>query len=129
MEQESKKSQTIFVVEDDSFLRSLLVRKLESSGYQTEIAINADKAFDKIKKSSPSVVLLDLVLPSGSGYDILKKIKEDPQLKDTPVIILSNLGQKEEVAKGLELGAEDYMVKAHFTPEEIISRIEKLVSK
>jgi DNA-binding response OmpR family regulator len=117
----------IFIVEDDKFLRDLLLRKLEDKGHKVEVAISGVKAFDKIKEAQPDIVLLDLVLPEGSGYDVLKQLKDDAEVKDIPVIILSNLGQKEEVEKGLELGAEDYMIKAHFTPDEIIEKIKSII--
>ncbi len=69
------------------------------------------------------MVLLDLVLPGVDGFDILKEVKETPETSKIPVIILSNLGQREEVERGLKLGADDYLIKAHFTPDEIINKV------
>ncbi len=115
----------ILLVEDDKFLRSLLLRKLENFGFKVETAITGEDALKKAKEVIPQVILLDLVLPGIDGFEVLKGIKEDDKLKQIPVIVLSNLGQREEVEKGLRLGAEDYMIKAHFTPDEIINKVKK----
>jgi len=87
------------------------------------------KQLKKVKEEKYRIVLLDLVLPGVDGFEILKKIKEDPKTKGISVIILSNLGQQEEVERGLRLGAEDYLIKAHFTPDEIISKIQKILKR
>jgi len=71
--------------------------------------------------------LLDLILPGIDGFEVLSKIKGNPDTEKTPVIILSNLGQKEDVERGLKLGAIDYLIKAHFTPGEIIEKIKNVI--
>jgi len=73
--------------------------------------------------------LLDLVLPGMSGFEILKRVKKDPEISKIPIIILSNRGDIEEVEKGLKLGADDYLIKAHFTPDEIIGKIKQVLDK
>ncbi|MDO8436326.1 MAG: response regulator, partial [bacterium] len=78
----------------------------------------------KIKTEKPDLILLDLILPGIDGFEVLAKIKDDPTLSAIPVIILSNLGQQEDVERGLKLGAVDYLIKAHFTPGEIIEKIK-----
>jgi len=117
---------SILIVEDDKFLRELLVRKVESAGFVTSIAVDGKEALKKIKEELPRLVLLDLVLPGIDGFEILKQVKEDPQTSKVSVIILSNLGQREDVERGLKLGADDYLIKAHFTPDEIIQKVQKL---
>jgi len=67
--------------------------------------------------------LLDLILPDIDGFEVLSKIKTDPALAEIPIIILSNLGQKDDIEKGLKMGANDYLIKAHFTPEEVVEKI------
>lgn len=121
---EEKNSQ-ILLVEDDKFLRGLLARKLEACGYQIETAITGEEAVKKAKEKTPQLILLDLVLPGIDGFEALAMIKSDDKLKAVPVLILSNLGQREEVEKGLKLGAEDYIIKAHFTPDEIIAKVKQ----
>ena len=113
----------ILLIEDDKFLRELLVRKLETVGFKVSTAVDGREALKKVKEELPELVLLDLVLPGVDGFDILKEIKEDSATSKIPVIILSNLGQREEVERGLELGANDYLIKTHFTPDEIITKI------
>lgn len=114
------------IVEDDRLLRDMMSRKLEKEGYEVILVVDGSEAESKIKEERPDVVLLDLILPGVNGFEILEAIKKDDNLKDIPVIILSNLGQKSEVDRGIELGASDYLVKAHFTPSEIIEKLKKL---
>lgn len=118
---------SVLIVEDDKFLRELLVRKVESAGFVTLIAVDGKEALKKIKEELPRLVLLDLVLPGIDGFEVLRQVKADPQTSKVPVIILSNLGQREDVERGLKLGADDYLIKAHFTPDEIIQKIQKLL--
>ena len=117
----------ILIVEDDKFLRELLVRKLESSDMEALVAIDGKEALKKIKEEPAQLILLDLILPGMDGFEILKEIKKDPATANIPVIILSNLGQREEIEKGMKLGADDYLVKAHFTPAEIVDKIKNLL--
>lgn len=118
---------TILIVEDDKFLRDLLVHKLEEKNYQTEVAIDGQEGLKKIKQVKPDLVLLDLILPGVDGFGVLKQMRQDKRLDKIPVIILSNLGQQEEIERGLSLGAQDYLIKAHFTPQEVVARIKKIL--
>ena len=127
MTDDLEKKAFILLVEDDKFLRELLVRKLEAVGFKISTAVDGREALKKVKEELPELVLLDLVLPGVDGFDILKEIKEDSTTSKIPVIILSNLGQREEVERGLKLGADDYLIKAHFTPDEIITKITNLL--
>lgn len=114
----------ILIVEDDKFLRGLIVQKLSQEDYDTVEAVDGEQGIKKIKSEKPDLILLDLILPGVDGFEVLSKIKEDPGLSNIPVIILSNLGQRDDVEKGLKLGAVDYLIKAHFTPGEIIEKIK-----
>src|SRR3989344_8222266 len=104
----------ILVVEDDKFLRELISQKLIKEGFSVEGAVDGEEGIKKIKELKPAVVLLDLILPGIDGFEVLLKMKGDQSTASIPVIILSNLGQKEDVEKGLKLGAVDYLIKAHF---------------
>lgn len=117
----------ILIVEDDKFLRELISRKLQREGYNISEAIDGEEGERKIKEEKPDLVLLDLILPGMDGFEVLSRIKQDPEVASIPIIILSNLGQKEEIEKGLKLGAVDYLVKAHFTPTEIIEKIKNIL--
>lgn len=126
---QDKKQAPILIIEDDKFLRELLFRKLKNNNFNVSIAVDGSEGLKKVKEGDYKLVLLDLVLPGADGFEILKEIKSDPKTKGVSVIILSNLGQQEEVERGLNLGAEDYLIKAHFTPDEIISKVESVLSK
>jgi len=114
----------ILVVEDDKFLRELITQKLMKEDYETSEAVDGEEGIKKIKEEKPDLVLLDLILPGIDGFEVLSKKREDASLSQIPVIILSNLGQKEDVERGLKLGAVDYLIKAHFTPGEIIEKVK-----
>jgi DNA-binding response OmpR family regulator len=114
----------ILIVEDDKFLRELIVQKLIKEGYETSEAVDGEQGIKKVKEERPDLVLLDLILPGIDGFEVLSQKKEDPSIVNIPVIVLSNLGQKEDVERGLKLGAVDYLIKAHFTPGEIIEKIK-----
>jgi len=118
---------TILVIEDDKFLRELISRKLTGEGFDVLEAVDGEEGIKKIKEGKPDLVLLDLILPSIDGFEVLTRVREDPEVSSIPVIILSNLGQREEVEKGLKLGAIDYLIKAHFTPGEIIEKIKNVL--
>lgn len=131
--QEGKRKQVgsdrVLIVEDDKFLRDLIVQKLEKEGFEVVQAIDGEEGAKAMKESSVGLVLLDLILPGIDGFEVLKRVKENPQTKDVPVVILSNLGQKEDVERGLRLGAQDYLIKAHFTPGEIIDKVRNILKE
>jgi DNA-binding response OmpR family regulator len=120
-------AKTILIVEDDQFLRELMVRKIVSEGYNSIETETGEEGIEKIKKEKPDLVLLDIVLPGIDGIEVLKKIKEDPNVKSIPVIILSNLAGPEEIERGLKLGAADYFIKAHMTPREIVEKAKEFL--
>lgn len=115
-------AKTILIIEDDQFLRELMVRKIVSEGFNSIESETGEEGIEKIKKEKPDLVLLDIVLPGIDGIEVLKEIKEDPSMKSIPVIILSNLAGPEEIERGLKLGAADYFIKAHMTPREIVEK-------
>lgn len=117
----------ILLVEDDPFLIDIYTTRLKEAGFAVVVALDGQEALNKIKKEKPDLVLLDIVLPQIDGWEILREIKSDQNLKDLPVIILSNLGQKEEVEKGVTLGASRYLIKAHYTPSEVVAEIKKIL--
>lgn len=121
----------ILIVEDDKFLRDLITKKLKMENFETICAIDGEEALKKIKEEKPALILLDLILPGIGGFDVLSQLKNDlsESIKNIPVIILSNLGQRDDVEKGINLGAVDFLIKAHFTPGEIISKIKEVLNK
>lgn len=117
----------ILLIEDDKFLRELMNKKLVTMGYDVVAAADGESGLTTIKEAKPDVVLLDLILPGINGFEVLERAKKDPDTMNVPVIILSNLGQSEDIEKGLKLGAKDFLVKAHFTPQEIINKLKTIV--
>lgn len=117
----------ILIIEDDKFLRELIARKLAKDGYDVSEAVDGEEGVKKAKETGPDLILLDLILPEMDGFEVLSKIKQDPASSLIPVIILSNLGQKEDIEKGLKMGAADYLIKAHFTPGEIVEKIRSII--
>ncbi|RLC39622.1 MAG: response regulator [Candidatus Nealsonbacteria bacterium] len=121
----------ILLVEDDPFLIDIYTRKLKKAGFETVVAEEGKKALKLLQQKTFELVILDIVLPEVDGWAILKEIKELKQknrdLENLKIIILSNLGQKEEVEKGLKLGATKYLIKAHFTPSQVVEEIKKIL--
>ena len=120
-------SKKILIIEDDKFVRELIAQKLTEEGYEALMTVDGEEGMVQIKEKKPDLVLLDLILPGIDGFEVLSKAKTDPELTKIPVIILSNLGQKEDIERGLKLGARDYLVKANFTLSEIIKKIKKIL--
>jgi DNA-binding response OmpR family regulator len=119
----------ILVIEDDKFLRKLLIDRLAEEGYFVDGAIDGEEGIKKAKAEEFNLILLDLILPGMDGFEVLSIFKKEKNLEKIPVLILSNLGQKEEIEKGLKLGAVDYIIKAHFTLDEIVEKIKKILEK
>lgn len=117
----------ILLIEDDKFLRELMTKKLFSMDYDVSSSVDGESGLEMIKEKQPDLVLLDLILPGMNGFEVLEKAKKDPEINNIPIIILSNLGQKEDIDKGLELGAKDFLIKAHFTPQEIANKLKNIL--
>lgn len=113
----------VLLVEDDSFLSNIYKTKFEMEGFKVTPAEDGALGFELAKKKSPDIILLDILLPKMDGFTVLQKLKEDSSTADIPVILLTNLGQKDDVDKGLQLGAVDYLIKAHFKPAETVEKV------
>ena len=121
------KSKSILLVEDDEFLAELYATKLNLEGFEVSLAVDGEKGVKMAKEVKPDLILLDIILPKMDGFEVLKTIKQDKDLKNIPVILLTNLSQKDEVKKGLDLGANDYLIKAHFMPSEVVKKIKQTI--
>ncbi len=129
MPKKNTKKQTILLVEDDEFLANMYKTKLELEKYNVIMASNGESALRIINEKELDLILLDIVLPKISGFEVITRIKTNKESKAIPVIMLTNLGQKEDIEKGLKLGADEYLIKAHFLPSEVIGKIKKLIGK
>src|SRR3989344_4489080 len=120
---------TILIVEDEPFLCEMYKTKFESLGYKVLTTENGEQGIEMMRKEKPDLVLLDIIMPVLDGYSVLKIVRNDPELKDRLIVIFSNLGQEEEITKGMQLGADDYLVKSDHTPTELLKKVESVLAK
>jgi len=118
----------ILLVEDDSFISGMYQTKLKNAGYTVEIIAEGEAAWNRLQQDPlPDLLLLDIILPKKDGFEILADLRAQDRTKNLPVILLTNLGQKPDVERGVKLGADDYIIKAHYTPSEVMERVEKVL--
>jgi DNA-binding response OmpR family regulator len=127
---ENNKKKKILIIEDDSFVMDIYKTKLTQEGFDVDTADNGMEALKKIEKEKvrPDLMLLDIVMPYVDGLEVLKKVRSISEMKTVPIIMLTNLSQKEEVDEGMALGANDYLIKSHFTPSEVLEKINKYLT-
>jgi DNA-binding response OmpR family regulator len=119
----------VLIVEDDDFLLQMYAAKLELEDFSVLTASNGLQGLKTAQKSLPDLILLDLNLPEMDGFEVLKHLKEDQTTSAIPVLILTNFAQKEHIDRCLELGADDYLIKAHFVPSEVVSKITNILAR
>ncbi|KKU51901.1 MAG: hypothetical protein A3H69_00280 [Candidatus Sungbacteria bacterium RIFCSPLOWO2_02_FULL_47_9] len=119
----------LLIIEDDVFLRNLLVNKLAKDGYVISDAIDGPSALKLLETERPDLILMDLLLPGMDGFAVLREMKKSPELAKIPVIVLSNLGSQEDIDRVMALGASDYLIKANFTLDEIVKRINQILEE
>ncbi len=121
----------ILIVDDDMFLLDMYALKFKESGFNVEVATSGNEALQKVENISslPDIILMDILMPGMDGFELLRQLKEKQSLKEVKMVMLSNLGQKEEVSRGLDLGANDYIIKAHNTPSEVVDKIKQILEK
>lgn len=119
----------ILLVEDDPFLLSMYSTKFEIEGFDVITADDGEKGLKAAEQEGADIILLDILMPNMNGFEVLEKLKAQEKTRDIPVILLTNLNQKDEIEKGMVLGAADYMIKAHFMPSEVVAKIKKVLAK
>lgn len=119
----------ILIIEDDVFLGDVLLEKFKKEGFGAYLSRDGAEGLGKIKELNPDLVLLDIILPTMNGYEILEAKQKDPAIKKIPVIIISNSGQPVEINRALTLGVEDYFIKAQFDPEEVMVKVRNFLKK
>ena len=116
----------VLIIEDDTFLSDMYQTKFNSEGFDITMAEDGESGLKLLTDGlNPSVILLDIVMPKMDGIETLAKIKEMDEVKDIPVITLTNLGQKEEIDKAMGLGAKTYLIKANYTPSEVVKKVSE----
>ncbi len=129
MSNTNTKKHTVLIVDDDEFLLDMYAIKFKEEGFVVEIAQSGGEALEKIDDVKPDIVLLDIVLPEMDGFSVLQKMRRDKKSGAPLVVMLTNLSQKDDTERGLRLGADDYVVKAHYTPSEVVEKVRKLLAK
>ena len=120
-------SNKILLVEDDPFLLDMYSTKFKEVGFNIVTAQDGEMGLVKAKEELPDLILLDVVLPKKDGFEVLKQLKSDSKTAKIPVILLTNLGLDSDVKRGLELGAQSYIIKAHFTPTEVVAKVKEVL--
>jgi DNA-binding response OmpR family regulator len=125
----SSGARKILIVEDDNLIADMYASKFRRAGYEIDLAKDGQEAITKVKNNKPDLVVSDVVLPNKDGFEILRAIKNDPELKSIKVIMLTNLGEPENIKKGLESRADANLIKAHSTPSQIVEKIEEILNE
>ena len=120
----------LFLAEDDPLMSRMYERAFKTSGFDLHIAFDGEEAIKTLKAMTPKpvVVLLDVMMPKKSGFDVLREMKADEKLKNIPVILLTNLAGDKDAEKGLELGAVLYLVKSQYSPKETVTKIKEIIA-
>lgn len=119
----------VLIAEDDKFLATAYKAKLTKAGFEIRVTSDGQEALQALKEFIPDVIILDLVMPVKDGFAVLEELKKDDKLKLIPVIVASNLGQKEDTEKALSLGAIDFIVKSDLSMDELVNKIKQIIAK
>ncbi len=125
--QTSTSIKNILLIEDEPLLGTLLKQRLEREGFKVLLARDGSEGLELLKNSQLDLVLLDIILPKISGFELLEKVQADPLLQKVPIVIISNLGQETDLEKGQTLGAVGYFVKARISMEELVERVKEFL--
>jgi len=117
----------ILLVEDEEIMISLLQKKLTKEGYEISVARDGEEGLKAMREVRPDLVLLDIIMPKMGGFEVMEEMGKDKNLKDIPVIVISNSGQPVELDKAQKLGAKDWLIKTEFDPQEVIDKVKKQV--
>jgi len=127
MDQDKRKF-TVFLVDDDEFLLDMYAMKFKSAGFVVDVAYSGEEALSRLKKGlSPDIILLDILMPKLSGFELLEVLKNEKIALKSKILVLSNMGQQEDIEKGERLGAAGYIVKAKYTPSEVVEKARSLL--
>ncbi len=122
-------SKKIVLIEDDNVILEMYKLKFKEEGFELSLATDGEEGLELIKKEKPALVLLDIILPKMDGFAVLAALKKDDSTKNIPVLLLTNLGQKADIEKGKEMGANDYIVKSSLTPTQVVEKIKNYIKE
>ena len=114
----------ILLVEDDPFLVDLYTTRLEVAGFETEVAITGKEGLKKLEEKRPDILVLDIVLPTIDGWEVLQEIRKNEKFSDLKIVIISNLDQKGDIKRAFDFGVTKYLIKARYTPAEVVEEIK-----
>ncbi|MBD3281901.1 response regulator [Candidatus Uhrbacteria bacterium] len=117
----------IVFIEDDAFLAQIYTKALDQAGYDVALAQNGEEGLKLIEREHPSLILLDILLPHMDGFEVLETLKSRPALQPIPVLVITNLGNKEDVDRAASLGAAGYLIKAHALPKDVVGKIQTIL--
>lgn len=115
----------ILLIEDEEIMVDLLTKKLEKEGYELSVARDGKEGLEMMKKGRPDLVLLDIIMPKMGGFEVMEAMNKDSELKQIPIIVISNSGQPVELDRAQRLGARDWLIKTEFDPQEVLDKVNK----
>ncbi len=121
----ANKKKKILLIEDEEMLANMYETKFQNEGFEIVKALDGAEGLKLSEEVNPDFILLDIIMPKMDGFSVLKELKENDKTKNIPVILLTNLGQEEDIKRGKEHGAISYLVKANTTPAEVVERVKK----
>lgn len=124
-----EKKTTVLIIEDEKMLAEMYVTKFSMEGFSVTQANDGASGLEKARKEKPNIILLDIIMPKLDGFAVLKQLRSDAAFKKTQIVLLTNLGQEDDVKKGKELGANDYFVKANHTPADVVVKVKELLAR
>ena len=124
----AEKNKRVLLVEDDPFIRDIYNVKFSQEGFEVYLAENGTEALKKMEQFVPDVILLDIVMPYMDGMETLKNIRNREEWKKIPVIMLTNISEKEKIEESEGYGVSDYLIKSHFTPSEVVQKVKALLN-
>jgi len=117
----------VLLVEDDRFLRRAAEATLRKGGFAVTVAVDGEEALNVVRTVSPDIILLDLIMPKIQGFEVLRRLKEDLDTRDIPVVVLSNLGQDGDLQRALAAGAAGYLVKSNLSLANLLTRVTSIL--
>lgn len=118
----------ILFVDDDNFLRKVYEAELKEKNFDVVLAQDGEEGLEKAQVEDPDLIILDMIMPKKSGFEVLTELQHNPKTKNIPVIILSNLGQEDDKKKGVDLGAVDYLIKDNITLGILVEKINQYLN-
>lgn len=115
----------ILIVEDEEIILDLLQKKLSQEGYEISVAKDGAEGLKLMREAKPNLILLDIVMPKIGGFEVMEEMQKEDEIKNIPVIVVSNSGQPVEIDKARALGAKDWLIKTEFDPKEVIKKVKK----